>query len=175
MTAEKMNRAGKKGGEKTGIIILSAMLLVLVGVIVYLLMSHRPQEERRNVVVTPNNVEEVIEKMTVEEFVAPGYYTVTMNYIWHFETSDAVSYDAYVENIAENTNPVYFDVFLAGNEGDAVYKSPVLPQGSSLQEIVLDRKLNAGTYDCVAVYHLVDNDQKTVGTLRVTVTLIIEG
>lgn len=175
MSTANSNQAEKKGRKKTvGIIILIVVILILVGVILYLL-SRKPEEERRNVVVTPDNVEEVIKQMEDEDFVEPGYYTVTMNYDWHFATGDAVSEDAYIENMTENTNAVYLDLFLASDEEKAIYKSPVIPVGSSLRDIALDQKLDAGTYDCVAVYHLIDDDQNTISTLRVTVTVIVEG
>lgn len=179
MSTENSNQIVKKGGKKAviGIIILVAIILALAGVIVYLLLSRAPEEEkeRRNVVVTPDNVEEVIQDMAKEEFVAPGYYTVTMNYEWTFQTGDAVSSNAYVENRMENTNAVYLDLFLVGDEENAIYESPIIPVGSSLQDIALGTPLDAGTYDCVAVYHLVDDDENTISTLRVNVTVIVEG
>ena len=160
---KKQGEKGKK--KKVGIIILVVIILVLVGVIFYFLISRKPED----------NVEDVIAQMGDEEFVDPGYYTVTMNYDWHFATSDAVSSDAYVENVTGNTNAVYFDLFLTSDEENAIYKSPVIPVGSSLRDIALDTTLDVGTYDCVAVYHLVDDDQNSISTLRVTVTVIIEG
>ncbi len=182
MSTAKSNQVRKKGekrkegkGKTVGIIILVVVILVLGGIILYLLLAQKPEEERRNVVVTPDNVEEVIQQMAEEDFVDPGYYTVRMNYDWHFATGDAVSSDAYVENLAENTNAVYLDLFLTSDEENAIYKSPVIPVGSSLGDIALDTALDAGTYDCVAVYHLVDDDQNTISTLRVTVTVIVEG
>lgn len=178
MNTENPNQEEKKGGKKTlSIIILFSIILVMAGIIIYLLMSREPdkEEEKRNVVLTPDNVEEVIQQMEEEEYVAPGYYTVTMNFEWRFATGDAVSSNAYVENVVENTNAVYFDVFLMEDEENAIYKSPVIPVGSSLKDIALDTPLDAGTYDCVLVYHLVDDEQKTVSTLRVTVTVIVEG
>lgn len=175
MSAENLNQE-KKGGKKTlGIIILVCIILAMACVIVYLLMSRKPVEkERRNEVITPDNVEEMIQQMEEEEYVAPGYYTVTMNYDWHFATGDAVSSNAYVENALENTNAVYLDLFLVDDEENAIYKSPVIPVGSSLTDIALDTPLSAGIYDCVAVYHLVDDDQNTISTLRVTVTVTID-
>ena len=155
---------------------LIILLVIAVGVIIFLIVRGRGKDdEPRNVVVTPDNVETVIEQMEAEEFVEPGYYTVTMNNEWHFPDGEAVSPDAYVENTTENTNAVYFDVFLADDEENAIYKSPVIPVGSSLEQIALDTPLDAGTYDCVMVYHLVDEDQNTLSTLRVTVTIIVEG
>ena len=132
------------------------------------------EQEKRNVV-TQENVEEIAEEMQNAEPVEPGYYTVTMNNTWHFKTGDAASEDAYVENKTENTNDVYFDLFLTSDESNAIYKSPVIPIGGKLEHIALDTPLEAGTHDCVMIYHLVDADQNTVSTLRVSVTLVIEG
>ena len=177
MNTENTNKKKQEGRKRTfSIIILVIIILVMAAIIAYLLMSREPEkeEERRNVVLTPDNVEEMIQQMEEEEYVAPGYYTVTMNFDWHFAAGDAVSEDAYVENAVENTNSVYLDLFLAEDEENAIYKSPVIPVGSSLEDIALDTPLSAGTYDCVAVYHLVDDDQNTISTLRVTVTVTVD-
>lgn len=177
MSTADSNQSEKKGGKKktVGIIILVLVILVLIGVIVFLLTRKPEEKERRNEVITPDNVEEMIKQMDEQDFVEPGYYTVTMNYDWHFAAGDAVSSDAYVENMVENTNSVYFDLVMADDEENAIYKSPVIPVGGRLEDIALDKPLDAGTYDCVAVYHLVDDDQNTISTLRVTVTVMVEG
>ena len=183
MSTANQVQSEKKGGMKTvGIVILSAIIVVLAGVIIYLIIPRQPEPEEdeaegpRGTVVTPNNVQEVIDQMDQKatEPVPAGYYTVMMNYEWRFATGDAVSENAYVENLAVNTNAVYLDLFLEEDEENAIYKSPVIPLGSSLKDIVLDTPLEAGTYPCVAVYHLVDDDQQTLSTLRVTVTVIVE-
>lgn len=179
---------GGKGGKKGLIIgiIVAVVIIALIAVIIALVLSKNkdsgepaPQQEatqeKRNVVVTEENVEEIIQQMEEAEFVEPGYYTVTMNNEWHFPDGKSASTDAYVENVPENTNDVYFDVFLASDEENAIYESPVIQRGASLDSITLKTPLDAGTYDCVMVYHLVDKDQNTISTLRVTVTLIIEG
>lgn len=180
MDAAKSNQGEEKGVNKTVgvVVVLVIIILNLAGVIGWLLLARKPEEkEQRNVVMTPDNVQSVIEQMAEQgqEPVPIGYYTVSMSYEWHFETGSKPSSDAYVENVVGNTNAVYLDVFLAGDEGNAIYKSPVIPVGSYLQDIALDTSLDAGTYDCVAVYHLVDDDQNTVSTLRMTVTIIVEG
>jgi len=180
-------RNGGKGGKGLviGVIVAVVVIIALVAVIVVLVTkkdngSGEPAvqeavQEKRNVVVTEDNVEEVIQQREEAEFVEPGYYTVTMNNEWHFPDGKSASTDAYVENVPENTNDVYFDIFLAGDEENAVYESPVIQRGASLDSITLKTPLDAGTYDCVMVYHLVDDDQNTISTLRVAVTLIIEG
>ena len=76
---------------------------------------------------------------------------------------------AYVEG-----NDVYFDVVLAEDEEHVIYSSPVIPRGGRLEEIALDEVLEAGTYDCVMIYHLIDEEQNTISTLRVAVKVIIQ-
>ena len=149
---------------------------LLVTVIVLLVKGNgvAKDEVKRNVVVNSNNVEQVAEELIKEEYVAPGYYSTQMSTTWHFATGDAVSEDAYVKNDAGNTNDVYFDVFLESNEDEPILQSPVIPRGSELNGISLEKQLDAGTYDCVMVYHLIDDEQNTVSTLRVAFTIIIE-
>jgi hypothetical protein len=170
----------KRGGEKKkpiGTIILIAVIAVLIGVIVFLVMK-RDGDEKRDVVnpiVTEDNLEETIQQMEEQEYVEPGYYTVTQNYEWHFDKWDSPSTDAHVENVPENTNDVYFDVFLASDEDreDPIYESPVIPRGSSLEGITLEKELEDGTYDCVVEYHLVDEEQNSLGTVSMTTTVVI--
>lgn len=97
-----------------------------------------------------------------------------MTTTWHFETGDAASRDAYVANVAENTNDIYFDVFLAEQEDEPIYQSPVIPRGSELDEVILDKSLDVGSHDCIMIYHLINENQETVSTLRVAFTIVIE-
>jgi hypothetical protein len=167
---------GKKGGSaNVAIIVLIVIVFALASVVAVLLLRKPKEEEKRNVVVTKDNVEEVIEQMTTAESVAPGYYTVTMTNVWHFAMGTAISEDAYVENLTENSNDVYFDICLAEDEENIIYKSPVIPRGGVLENIALDTTLEAGTYDCVMIYHLVDDEQNTLSTLRVGMTIVIGG
>lgn len=175
MGKQTRRKKGKDGKGKLPLILCAVVITILLVVIIVLLLRGREDEsEKRNVVVTPDNVDEVIAEMDEAEFVEPGYYTVNMNTEWHFSKGDAVSEDARVDNLVENTNDVYFDVFLAEDETNPIYKSPVIPVGSFLEHIVLGEALDAGTYDCVMIYHLVDEEQNTISTLRVAFTIVVE-
>ena len=182
---------GKKQKNKTGMFIIGGLVAVIVLLVVVIVLligkwgrasddvpvvpnRDAVEEPRRSVVVTQDTAEEVAEDLFQQEYIEPGYYSVSMSTTWHFATGDSVSEDAYVENLAENTNDVYFDIFLADNEDEAIYASPVLPRGSELDEIALDTALPAGTYDCVMVYHLVDEGQNTLAILRIAFTIIVE-
>lgn len=161
--------------KKVLILCICIVFVILIGVIAYLLMRGKEDETKRNVVVTKDNVEEVMDDMLNDEYIEPGYYSASMSTTWHFASGDSVSEDAYVENVMENTNDIYFDVFLEDNEDAPILESPVIPRGSQLENITLDKELSAGTYECVMVYHLIDEEQNTVSTLRVGLTVIIEG
>jgi len=177
-----------QGFSKKGTVLLSACILViiaLVTVVIVLLMKPEsaatPVEEpvadtqsKRSVLVTEDNAENVVEELKTQEFVEQGYYTVNMDTNWHFSTGDAVSDDAVVNNLPENTHDVYFDVFLASDESVAIYESPVIPRGEGISSIKLDKPLSAGTHDCIIVYHLVDAEQNTISTLRVAFTIVVD-
>lgn len=164
-----------KGGI-VAIIVSAVVIVALVIVIIFLVKGKNNVEEveKRSVVVNSSNAEEVVDEMVADEYIEPGYYNASMTNVWHFATGDAESSDAYVANVKENTNDVFFDVFLASDEEHPILQSPVIPRGSELDKIKLDTPLDAGTHDCVLVYHLVDENQKTVSTLRVGITIIVE-
>ena len=153
------------------------VIVGLLATVIVLLIGNKTTistTEKRNVIVTEKNVEKVVEGITQEEYVAPGYYETNMATTWNFANGDAVSDNAYVRNVEGNTNDVYVDVSIADSD-EIIYKSPVIPRGETLTNIALDKVLEAGTYDCVATYHLVDDEQNTVSTLLVAITVVIEG
>lgn len=176
-----MSGKAKEGTNGKIVITLGAIIIIaLLSVIIFLLVSGKKDKEekpeKRNVIVNESNAESVAAQMVEEgqEFVEPGYYTVSMNTDWHFSKGNEVSDDAWVDNLAENTNDVYFDVFLAENEDEPIYQSPVIPRGSYLEQIALDTPLDQGSYDCIIVYHLVDDQQETISTLRVAFTITVD-
>ncbi len=145
------------------------LLLGVIGVMVF----EKEDEPKRNVVINEENVNEIIAEMEKNEFVPPGSYEAKMNATWIFPDGKSVSENAYVENVVRNTNDVYFDVILSETD-EVIYESPLLPVGSHIENITLDKELEKGTYDCVVIYHLVDEEQNTLSTVRVAVTIVIE-
>jgi hypothetical protein len=180
----KAGAAGATSSANTAIMVAGGVAAVAIVATAAVLIVNKPadqvannpdQEEMREVLVNDDNVEDVAELLEEEtqEFTTPGRYTATMNFEWHFTSGDAESYDSYVANASENTNDVYFDVTLDGEE-EPIYKSPIIPVGAELKNIRLNRKLEAGEYNSVLDYHLVDENQKSLGTASFTVKIIIE-
>lgn len=171
----KKSREKNKRNKIAGKVLVALCLVVIVILIIIIaLLLRKPEEPKRNVVVNEKNAEIIAAQMSEEDYVEPGYYTVNMETEWHFAKGDTISDDARVDNVVGNTNPIYFDVFLEGKEEETIYRSPVIPVGSYLENIALDTTLGAGEYDCVMVYHLVDEEQNTISTLRVAFKITVE-
>ncbi len=161
---------------KGGIIVFAVCIVVIIGllaIVIYLLNTKKDEDEpvRRNVVVNEENVDKVIEQLA-EQRVEPGSYQVTMNTTWNFSSGDASSDNAYVKNAETNTNSVYFDV-TRSDTNETIYESPIIPVGSWLDDIALDSELPDGTYDCIITYHLIDEDEKSISTVKLNLTIVI--
>lgn len=152
-----------------GIIVV---LVAVTGILLYALLRPVPQEaptDGRATFITPENVDDVKNQMSKP--ITDAYYTTSMSVDWYFDNGQAVSTTAYVENAPENTRTVYFDVNL--ENGDLVYSSPYLPVGEKMEQITLDKDLDAGDYPAVCTYFLVDDDHKVITHVSVAVTLHI--
>jgi len=177
------NTVKDQGSKKAVIIgaIVGVVMVAMLATIIVLLSSkdksEEAEEEKRPVLVTQENAEEVLAQIEEQEKAAavePGYYTVTMNTTWHFKSGDVASYDAVVQNVEGNTNDVYFDILLESDESKVLYQSPIIPRGGTLNDITLNEVLPAGTYPTVVEYNLVDDNQKSISTVRVGLTIIVE-
>lgn len=158
--------------SRIGIIIgVTIVLLILVGVILYLLFG-KESEPEFNRVITPDNVEEVLEQLTDSEKTPNGSYEAVMNTEWFFENGNAASENAYVKNSTNNQNTVYFTIALKDDKRE-IYKSPYLPVGSELRDIKLDTALDAGVYDTVLTYHLIDDKEEELSTVSLSLTITI--
>ena len=172
-----------KGRSASNVVIIVCTCVIVITIVIALgiflktnsseAMEGSEKQALREVLVTQDNAEEVLEEIEERPQVRPEYYRVSMTTEWIFEDGISSSKDAFVKNPDTNTNAVYFDV-VCTETGETIYSSPVIPVGSSLTDITLDKDLDAGTYDCVLTYHLVDDAQNTLGTLNVSVTVIVQ-
>lgn len=173
----------KKGGK--GVLIAGAVVIVglvaAVAVMGSLLLNRsepvvRQEEEelpaQRSMLVTEDNLDEVISELEqTPPANVPQYFTANMNSTWNFPDGQT-SADAYVGNYIGNETPLYFDVSLT-DTGETVFESPVIPLGSQLNGITLNRILDDGVYSGDLVYHLIDENQRTLTTVTMSVTLIV--
>lgn len=172
---ERINPQSTPGNGKksyTKVVIVAIVVCVLVGVILYLLFG-KESEPEYNRVVTPENVEEVLDQLSDSEKTPVGSYEAIMNSEWTFENGESVSKNAYVMNSTNNQNTVYFTVTLK-DDGRELFKSPNIPVGSELRDIKLDTPLDAGVYDSVLTYHLLDDKEEELTTVSLALTITIE-
>lgn len=169
MSNEEVKDKKKKGGKIA--VVICVIVIVALCIIIYLLLHGENEKEKRDVVVNEENVEKVLSE--IEERVPAGSYQVGMNSTWYFEDGKAHSDNAYVENATANTNPVYFDITRSDTE-ETIFESPIIPVGSYLDDIALDEELSAGTYDCVMTYHLLDDKEETISTVRVGLKIVVQ-
>ena len=165
--SDEMAKENKKKGGRIALIICIIVIAALCIIIYLLLNKDEDKKERRDVVVNEDNVEEILSDLG--DSVPPGSYQVTMNstiYICFLELFT-------VENAEANENAVYFDVVRSDTD-KTIYESPIIPVGKHLNNIKLDKKLSAGTYDCVMTYHLLDDEEESISTVRVNLEIVIE-
>jgi hypothetical protein len=162
------------------------MVLIIVGIvlvcatavtIVFLLRSGDAEEEPPPVVVsgarviTPENVHEI--SMEIAEKVERGMFETYMNTTWTFPDGKSASSDAVMGNSVNNRFAFYFTVTLNDTD-ETVFTSGLIPVGTQIAEIVLEKDLAAGTYPAVVVVNMIDDDGEPVETnTGINVTLII--
>ena len=170
--SNEVEKGRKKKGGRIALAICIILIIALCLVIYFLL--HKEDEDdkkKRDVLVNEDNVEEILSE--IEERTPMGSYQVTMNSTWYFENGKAKSDNAYVENAKANSNSVYFDVTRSDTQ-ETILESPIIPVGEYMSNITLDEELPAGTYDCVMTYHLLDDDEETISTVRVGLSIVIQ-
>lgn len=176
---EQINSQMTQGNKKNkGVIIaiFAIVVAILVAVVLYLVLgkeSEPVEDKKTNLVVTEENLDEVLAALSEEDRIPVGSYEASMNSEWRFKNGEALSENAYVENTVRNQNTVFFTVALK-DDGRVIYKSPYLKPGSTLTGIKLDTALDAGVYDTVLTYHLVDEQNQEVSTVKLSVVITIE-
>lgn len=166
------------------VVCLLVVLVCIGGVLIYLqlraesdesnepqLIERQPTEiprEPRGVIVTPENVEEVMERM--ERQAEDAYFTASMNVEWLFPRGDEPSSNAFVANSTANSRTIYFDLLLDATD-EILFSSPFIPVGARIDEVLLNTVLPAGNHPATVVYNLVDDDFYEVATVSVAVIL----
>ncbi|MEY8392191.1 hypothetical protein D3Z36_06940 [Lachnospiraceae bacterium] len=169
------SKTGKKKISVSMVIAIVAILavLVLAVVLVYVLTKEEPKKDLdgKATIVTEGNVEEVIGEM--ENRNTDASYTATMTNEWTFENGEAAAEGFYVKNTENNSRTVYFELKLKDTD-EVIYSSPYISVGEEMNTLTLDKKLDAGDYNAVMVYHLVDDEKEELTTVSVAVVIHIK-
>lgn len=170
-----VSKAGKKVSVSMVVAIVALVAVLLLAVaLVYVLtkkdVEAGPESGGRGTIITEDNVDDVINSMN--EGITDATYTVTMTNRWVFEDGQAAAENFYVKNDEINKRTVYFDLILSGTD-EVIYSSPYIPVGEEMDTIILDKDLDAGDYNVIMVYHLVDDDRAELTTVSVAVVIHI--
>ena len=115
--------------------------------------------------------EEIAEKLN--EKVAEGMINISMNTAPYFEDGKA---EGNVMIVNENINLYPQQVeFIRNDTGDQIYQSKAIPVGSKIERAALDVELQAGTYECTAMFHNLDPETgDIIGTAGAIITITIQ-
>lgn len=120
-------------------------------------------------IVTEENKDTIMDTSKKNE---QGMFECKMTSTWTFENGKAESPNAFVENVVNNENTFYFDVFLK-DSNEKIYSSKNVPVGSKVHGLTLDKDLDAGTYEARVDYTFVDKDFKDLNTVSFMITIVV--
>lgn len=120
--------------------------------------------------VSEDSADDIMAEMA--DKVADGMFECEMTMSWTFQDGNSVASNAYVANSENNLHTLYFDVY--DNETDELlYSSPMMPVGTELREIKLEKKLPAGEYSALVMYTLVDEEYEEVSKVGFNITISV--
>lgn len=179
-----MSNQNEPAEKRRRVIIILAFVVLLAALAVCIVLLLSKKDDGPEEVTEKSAAAEALERGFVDEEsaddimaemadrVAEGMFECEMTMSWTFENGDSVSPNAYVANSENNLHTLYFDVY-DNSTDELLYSSPMLPVGSELKEIKLEKKLPAGDYSAVVMYTLVDEDYEEVSTVGFNITISV--
>ena len=158
--------------QKKVTIVAFAVLCIALVVCVVLLLTRSKEESKeldRDFVDQPNT-DTVMED--IGDKVAEGMFECSMTTSWVFEDGKSESPNAYVANVENNLHTIYFDVYNSATD-ELLYSSPMLPVGTEIKNIKLDKELQKGEYDAVVMYTLVNEENEEVSSVGFNITISV--
>ena len=181
----KRESPARKGG-KWIIAVVIAVIVILVAALItcIVLLASRsgdaqsdddlpdaPQTALDRGFVDESNADSIMSEMS--EKVEEGMFECMMSTFWTFEDATSASSNSYVATVESTRHALYFDVY-EDQTGELLYSSPILPVGSEIRDIKLDKELSAGDYDAVVMYTLVNEAYEEVSTVGFRITISVK-
>ena len=160
-----------KNQKKVTIVAFAVLCIALVVCVVLLLT--RSKEESKELdrdFVDQSNTDTVMED--IGDKVAEGMFECSMTTSCVFEDGKSESPNAYVANVENNLHTIYFDVYNSATD-ELLYSSPMLPVGTEIKNIKLDKELQKGEYDAVVMYTLVNEENEEVSSVGFNITISV--
>ena len=101
-----------------------------------------------------------------------GLINISMNTSPIFEDGTAKG-NLMIVNEAVNRHPQKVEI-LRNDTQDLIYTSGAIPVGSKIEAAALDVELEAGTYECTALFHSLDDAGNIIGSAGAVITITIK-
>lgn len=163
-------KESKKERQKKIIIVIAFVVILIALAVCLVLLFYKPKSSLDRGFVKEGNRDDIMSEMS--DKVEEGMFECKMTTTWTFENADSVSPNAYVANVENNRYTFYFDVY-EESTNELLYSSPLLPVGTEINDIKLEKKLSAGDYNAVVMYTLVDENEEEVSTAGFTITISV--
>ena len=163
---------------------LSAAVLCVAGILVCLLLSGcqntASEPTLTGIVYDDAAIEGGWESLSQEEIeanlnqqVEEGYINISMNASPVFENGQT---EGNLMIVNETVNRYPQQVVITRNDnGETIYTSAAIPVGSKIAADTLDVELEAGSYDCTAMFHSPDPDTGAVlGSAGANITITVQ-
>lgn len=116
------------------------------------------------------DTEKIVESLN--EKVEEGMINISMNTSPTFRDGASAG-DLMIVNESVNRYPQIVEI-VRNDTGEKVYRSGGIPVGSKVESAVLDVDLDAGTYDCTAMFYNVDpNTGESLGCAGAIITVTV--
>lgn len=168
----------KRNLKKPLSLILGAVLLVVITIVIVIAVIQKNDHDKKvnekvlaRGFVEENNAETIVSDL--KEKVEEGMFECLMTTDWTFPDGKSEAPNSLIANSENNRYTFYFDIFIEDTE-ELVYSSPLVPVGSEIKNIKLDKELPAGKYSMIVQYTMVDeyyNEVSDVG-FRINVEIL---
>jgi Na+-transporting NADH:ubiquinone oxidoreductase subunit NqrC len=177
----------KNGSQKKIMIIIAFIVLIAALVVCVVLLFLKPTGDAQPTgasdnsnsaaaaalergFVSEDSAQDIVSEMA--DKVAEGMFECKMTTSWTFDDAESASHNAYVANVESNKYTLYFDVVEEATN-EIIYSSPMLPVGTDIKDIKLEKPLAAGDYNAVVMYTLVDENYEEVSSVGFKITISI--
>lgn len=182
------NDVRHKKASRTQMILIVLLSVIAIGAITFgAVMMVNLQKERqekllkekeerligapvKTLIVDEDNLADTMDEL--QAIVDEGMFQATMDTVWEFAAWDKPSTKINVANSQNNHRPISFKVIIDETE-EIVFQSTVIPVGSRIKEIALEKPLKAGEYAATCMYSLLDDDGTEAGAVAFGITLVI--
>ena len=108
----------------------------------------------------------------LNEQLEEGMINISMNTSPWFEDGTSLG-NLMIVNETINRHPQKVEI-VRNDTGEVIYTSGAIPVGSKIEAAKLDMELEAGSYECTALFHNLDNSGNIIGSAGAIITITIK-